>query len=336
MIVQKNRIRDRKFIIFITYLVNIAIFITPVVIKLTQIDEKQININEISTSFEKKIYIAVMSGASLKDAIAYTYSQWYEILRFSNFSSGVGFYIDGTIQNNGGDIPYHFINDPEDISTHKLISKLFSALKFFLENTNAGWFLRICEDTVVNLETFPEFLSELNENFNPYQDFVIQGACLGKTNSTYMQGGSGFVFSRRAALKIFEDYKWFRDASHVNKADDRLLGYYLDELKVPPANYTSRWFLGHSFFRRTSAYEAIANLTDVPACTEPVSRKGCRRFFTRVKDITFWHDRVKFDDFVVQYEKIRQITPDNLYFYVPINKPVLCIGNESTKSGYYD
>ena len=331
---------DRKFLLYLTYSVFVgSVLIISIIYSLSLlslIEENPLIIESANLSYEKNIYIAVMSGASLKDKINFTYSQWYEKLRYSNFTSGMGFFIDGKMKSISGEIPYHFVNDPDDISTHKLISKLFAALKYFLEHSNAGWFLRICEDTVINLDTFPLFLKELNENFNPYQDFVIQGACLGKINTTYLQGGSGFVFSRRAAYQIYQDYSWFRMMTNINKADDRLLGYYLSKIGVPPANFTSRWFLGHSFWKQESALKAVTNVSNIEKCTVPVSRKGCRKFLTKVKDITFWHDRVPFDEFVLQHEKIRAATPDNLYFYVPINKPVLCLGDSTTEARYYD
>jgi hypothetical protein len=284
---------------------------------------------------EDKVYIAVMSGAPLRDEIEYTYSQWYEKLLYSGSCVGVGFFIDSPIKTLAREVEYHVVRDPDDRSIHKLLSKLYNALQYFIENTDAGWFLRLCEDTAVNLRTFPLFLDELNENYDPLTDPVIQGACLGKTNSTYLQGGSGFVFSRKAAIEIYNDFDWFREMSMINKADDRILGYYLEKIGMPAENITSRWFVGHAFLGRNSALEAVSDLSGYYPCSEPVSKKGCRRFLTKVKDITFWHDRVKFKNFVTQIDVIRDIAPDNLYFFVPINKPVMCLGTNNTVGKYF-
>ena len=324
------------FISLFTFIGVFIIIITSFISKSQNIDSQSFQINEIDTDEnEQKVYIAVMSGAPLKDEIEYAYYNWYEKLLISGNCTGVGFYIDDYIKTINKEINYHIVIDENDISTHKLCSKLYAALEYFIYNTNSGWFLRLCEDTAINLETFPLFLSELNENFNPYIDTVIQGACLGKTNSTYIQGGSGFVFSRKAAIDLFNDFSWFRSMFFINKADDRVLGFYFQRIGLSPEDTTSRWFVGHGFRGRNSAIEAVTDLSGYIPCDEPVSKKGCRRFLTRVKDITFWHDRVKFSQFAMQVEAIRSLAADNLYFYVPINKPVICLGTNKTVSKYY-
>lgn len=289
--------------------------------------------NEI---MERKVYIAVMTGAPLKYEIEYSYIHWgMEFFHTPNFG-GLGFFGDSAIESSIKDIPYISVDISKDKSLYGLCSKLYRAIEEFLFRSDSLWMIRICEDTAVNIKTLPLFLEELNSQFDPMKDVVIQGACLGKQSTVYLQGGSGFVFSRKAAFDLYKDWSWFNEKCSQVKSDDRVVGIYLQRVGISPYHSTNRWFLGHSFLGVNSIEEALLNRSQISHCIKPISNKGCRSFFTKLKDITFWHDRVPFDKFVARIELIRELSGDDLAFYVPNNKPVLCLLSNDTHLGYYD
>jgi hypothetical protein len=239
-------------------------------------------------------------------------------------------------------IPPHFINVSyrgvdiqNDLSRHGLNLKLKAAIENFLYETTSTWFFRIVGDTAVNFETVPLVLRDLESDFDPLTDTVIQGACLGKLQLTYIQGGSGFIFSRKAAFELLNDWSWIEAHVEEFNNDDRLLSVYLQKVNISFKKATNRFFVGHSFWRFENAYEAITAEEYKECPILPKSKKGCRSHFTKVKELAFWHDRTTFERFIGRIEEIRELVRDNLYFYVPNNKPVLCESNKEL-SGYYD
>jgi hypothetical protein len=232
-------------------------------------------------------------------------------------------------------VPFHSVSTAGDITRHQLASKLKAALEHFLYNTTSGWFVRIVGDTAINYKTMPMLLDDLNREFDPISDRIVQGACLGKFRLTYIQGGSGFLFSRRAGYDLVNDWAWVKANAPNYRNDDRLLSVYLERANISFREATNRWFLGHSFWKFTSAFNAVSFKGHEPCVSMPVSYAGCRAHFTRVKDLVFWHDRAPFKEFIGRIDEIRALAADDLYFHVPYTNPVLCQGNGSI-SGYYD
>jgi hypothetical protein len=134
---------------------------------------------------------------------------------------------------------------------------------------------------------------------------------------------------------LLNEWGWVQEMAPEFMNDDRLLSVYLQYRNISWYQATNRFFVGHSFWNFTGAYEAVTFKGHRPCIKTPKSKKGCRSYFTRVKDLAFWHDRTKFMKFIGRIDEIRTITPDNLYFHVPNNKPMLCVSDRPI-SGYYD
>ena len=236
--------------------------------------------------------------------------------------------------------PFVPVQTKADFSRHFLCSKIKESLKHFLFETTASWYIRICGDTYVNVHNFPFFLSEINQSSNPFFDTLIQGACLGKEQLTYIQGGSGFVFSRKAAFDLYNDWDFFNMTCTEYKNDDRAISVYLEHINVSFYDATSRWFVGHRFFGFKSAYAAIVNATlrksKRSKCGKaPQSRKKCRAFYSRINEIVFWHDKTPFNNFIGKMDIILNYSTNDLFFYVPNNKPMICVANQKIQPGYY-
>ena len=283
-----------------------------------------------------KVFIAVMTKSSFKNEIIYYKNLLFKEFLKQPYADNILFFGDDPIVFPEKDFPYVPVNPNGDLSRHFLCSKLKAALQHFLFQTDAAWFVRVCGDTYINMRTFPQFLLELNQSFNPFKDTVIQGACLGKEGLVYIQGGSGFVFSRKAAFDLYNDWAWMDERCVEFSNDDRILSNYIQKINISFYDATSRWFLGHRFFKYSSAYDAVLNAHDLNNCFYPVSKKGCKPFFTKVKDITFWHDQTNFSTFIGKIDDIMNKATDDLYFFVPNNKPMLCRAPPNVKDGYYD
>jgi len=283
-----------------------------------------------------KITIGILCKTKFIKEILYWSNRFVPEFRARNYSEHIGFWADPPKNRSLFDtVPLYSVNLAGDVSRHELNSKLKAALRHFLFQTSSGWFFRIVGDTAINFDTVHEVLRDLNDRFDPNVDRVIQGGCLGKYELTYIQGGSGFLFSRRAAYDLLQDWHWIQSNAVYYKNDDRLLSVYLGRVNISFFEASNRFFAGHAFWNFSNAWKAVNFKHHRPCIAKPRSKKGCRAYFTRVRDLAFWHDRTKFKNFIWKIDSIRELAGDDLYFHVPNNKPMLCVSNRSI-SGYYD
>jgi hypothetical protein len=282
-----------------------------------------------------KITIAILCKTMFSNEIRYWSDHFVPQFYSHNYSDHIGFWSDRPQDPSGfAGVTLYPVDTTGDISRHELGAKLRSAIDRFLHNTTSGWLFRLVGDTAVNFETVPMVLRDLNSGTDPLVDRVIQGACLGKFELTYIQGGSGFVFSRRAAYDLLQDWKWFQDNAAQFRNDDRLLSVYLARVNISWYQATNRFFTGHSFWNFTSAWNAVRFKHHRPCRAIQTSKKRCRVYFSRVSELAFWHDRTTFTDFIGRIDKIRKLAGADLLFWVPNNKPMLCTSKNTTLKYY--
>jgi hypothetical protein len=314
---------------------SISICIMPLLFYLSPAPTT-LSIVPIAPWTSRKITIAILCKTQFYKEILYWSNHFIPEFYQRNYSEQIGFWSDHpkdpSIFRTVSLFP---VDTTGDISRHELNAKLKAAIENFLFRTTSGWLIRIVGDTAVNFDVVHEVLAELNDQFDPMVDRVIQGACLGKYDLTYVQGGSGFLFSRRAAFDLLQDWAWVRGMAKKLKNDDRLLSVYLQRVNISWYQATNRHFVGHAFWNFSSAWKAVNFKAHRPCIAGPRSKKGCRAYFTRVKDLAFWHDRTRFSRFIGRIDQIRKLAGDHLYFHVPNNKPMLCVSNRSI-AGYYD
>jgi hypothetical protein len=297
---------------------------------------RQLSIEEIAPTHSDRLAVGILTMSWFAHNIRYWSTHFVPEFYRRDYGEYISFW--GDEPKNWSllaGVPYHAVPPRGDRSRHALKSKLRAAFEHFLSETTAGWFIRIVGDTAINFEMVPLFLAELKRDYDPLTDRVIQGNCLGKYELTYVQGGSGFLFSRRAVFQLLEDWAWIEEMSPDFSNDDRLLSHYIKHVNISWRDATNRFFVGHSFWNFTSAWKALEFQFHRPCIERPKSKKGCRSYFTRVKDIVFWHDRARFMRFIGRIDTIRGMIPEDLYFHIPNNKPMLCRSNRSI-SGYYD
>ena len=124
--------------------------------------------------------------------------------------------------------------------------KRITALKYFLEQTNHEWFLSATDDIVIDVNSFEVMIKELDGMYNPHSDNVFQGHCLYNAMRHYLQGGSGYLFSRSAAKVFYENYayKWLYE---IQAWDDVYSSRITDFLRIPIKNTASPYMFGVKF-----------------------------------------------------------------------------------------
>ena len=195
-----------------------------------------------------KIFIAILTGAPRVPLLQEQYKLWMKDFIATKYyckSLGPADFDNKFLSEMYIDTPHY----KGDISRDMLKSKIYKAMNDFLSLTNAPWFLRLCDDTFVNLKAFDQFYAELTKGVDPYEDRIIQGYCLSKyKDHIYIQGGSGIIFSRAAVCHLLSSFDFFvHNMSHI-KNDDTTLGIWLNRANYTSFDNTNRFFLGHRFW----------------------------------------------------------------------------------------
>jgi hypothetical protein len=288
-----------------------------------------------------KLFIAVMTGAGRSPVLDVQSSTWRYLISHP-LVSDLRFFGWNPVQTTLPYIVAHYVDTPverNDTSWNYLCSKMSLAVRLFVASS-ANWFLRVCDDCVINLATFPLFYRELTEFADPLENRVIQGHLIGKKGRQYVypQGGSGIVFSRFTANEIVQERDSFLHVCvHIHN-DDRGIGIWMLKHNVSAWDATNRWFVGHTFLGQKGGAVTIPGMIDrLERCpARPVAEKGIRPYFNRANDIAFWHDRVPFPEFGPFVPAIRRKIPDNVWFYPGMTSPGLCIGDNPARLGYYN
>ena len=132
-----------------------------------------------------------------------------------------------------------------------IVLKRITAMKYFLENTTYEWFLTSCDDLHIDAERFDRMMYEIEQHNDPLNDIVIKGHLrVGKkSNICFLQGGSGFLFSRKAAQIFYDGYPALKWLDETDAPDDvharKILEWFNEHYNFTLQNYTCPYMLGN-------------------------------------------------------------------------------------------
>jgi hypothetical protein len=215
-----------------------------------------------------------------------------------------------------------------------LAAKFVFALRFFLQNSDAGWFWRGTDDAVVHFQNLPNFVAYLDDKYDPLKEIVVLGNCIdrdeehgGRVYRGFLQGGSGWVLSRRAA-ELVERMGWTW-VPEIDWADDVIFTRVLERLNLSVFNGTSEFFLGHDA-KDWDRFQ-IENPGGLPVCPRAEERNAvrCRKFTSPLRDLVFWHrqwDQMgpRMDDAEAMFR-----APPNVHFWMDASDTRLCLAENS-------
>jgi hypothetical protein len=118
------------------------------------------------------------------------------------------------------------------------------ALEYCATNTSADWCFRLMDDVYVNEEGIEWMLKWLASLDDPRTTAMVFGNCMPTASCEfYLQGGSGYGFSRRAA-QMMVDVKqdWI---TSINTVEDFHITQFIRHLDVPSWKCESPFFTGH-------------------------------------------------------------------------------------------
>lgn len=190
------------------------------------------------------------------------------------------------------------------------------AVKFYLEQTSLPWILRTTEDCFVNVALLEKFINELNSKYDPFRDIVIKGEVvrIGE-GRMYLHGGSGWIFSRRAAELWLKSIDTIDDlyTTHPSWGDDVFLDHFRELVNLTNEEIDTPEFIGQplNLGDLKKLDEFLTNSSfEFSQCIPSSILNGT--LIRPIKSAVFWHSG-RTDNFQMHYgKKIQEKVPPNL------------------------
>lgn len=180
-----------------------------------------------------------------------------------------------------------------------IMMKFHYACTVFMK-MNIPWLFRATDDTFVNYNNIDAYLRYLDTLPDPYTNAIIEGNCV----LYFLQGGSGYIMSRKAVEHYLNYYTVFKTVKNCIKyqPDDLKFPHFMNSYNITVKDATSFYYLGHDNFFYTlqnwSYHQYHNTLSEIlPACPESLySHPGdeCGLFLAPIANIVFLH--TYFDD----------------------------------------
>lgn len=86
-------------------------------------------------------------------------------------------------------------------------AKRVTGAQYMLKHNEFDWYWSLTDDVMVDTAAMDNYIAELSRVYDPKKDFVVRGQYIYRHKMEYLQGGSGYIFSRAAVEKFVEKEK---------------------------------------------------------------------------------------------------------------------------------
>ena len=230
------------------------------------------------------------------------------------------------------DRPEFFINIASADIDRSL--KRYLGAYYFIMHTNLKWYWCASDDNSIDVNKIDAMAYELEKNYDTEKDVVYQGHCIYANNAIYLQGGIGYVYSRRAARMFIE--AGINLIASCNTFDDMYFGIYKKIFGLKYSEIGTPFLYGHVFPNANSA-DFVNSLQKCPERSQIPQTLCYRDNIYSLKDIVGFHqsntDACRFHFGVVKDAAKKY---DNIYFYHGESIMHFCIMNESNITSIID
>lgn len=122
--------------------------------------------------------------------------------------------------------------------------KRLSVAEYFIKHTNDDFVFITCDDVFLDTDKLNDWAFKLNMLYGTNSTIVL-GDCIYQKRKDYLflQGGSGYLLSRKAAEKFLEFGKYWVSTSET--ADDVEFSRFIDHIGLPFRKTASPYMFGH-------------------------------------------------------------------------------------------
>jgi hypothetical protein len=215
---------------------------------------------------------------------------------------------------------------PSDVVSRTLTAVSWFSYRYYLSKSSARWFLRTCEDVMINWTNLDCFITEADQVGDPLTQKLAFGSCVG-SDEVYPQGGSGYFFSRRFVSEAASDEKFVQFTEELYLPEDVAMGRFLAKQGITMHSATTDRLLGHEGPREPMGNLIRGEYDRLPECPpEPDQRNKCRHFFARTNALAIIHAGWGMPDMNErrEYAKGMWRAPSYVFWYLAENTPQLC------------
>lgn len=143
------------------------------------------------------------------------------------------------------------------------MAKRLTGAQYVKNHEEFDWYWTLTDDVSIDIPEINKMLAKISLTKDPRKDIIILGECVAANwssiNKTYLQGGVGYILSRKATLE-FLDYapEWFKNSP---KLDDVAIRVFIDHLNLTMNDVSIHQFHGTEIgfpFNQTTFEENIA------------------------------------------------------------------------------
>jgi hypothetical protein len=204
-----------------------------------------------------------------------------------------------------------------------MVAKRIRSAEYFYFNTTAPWYILMTDNAFLFLENLREMLADLTRRWRAVEHSVVLGNCMSTSGQTFLQGGTGWLMSRKAVgnfLQISE--KWFESTS---TAEDVHFALAVKEMNVSIQEAASPYFLGQYLHIKDFDIMEFFNFERLRKCPNPVQIlcRACKPFVAPFRKIVFFHH--------LSSTRIRRLPfpmstyPENLGWFMCGDFPQFCL-----------
>lgn len=196
----------------------------------------------------------------------------------------------------------------------KLVIKTAYTMRYCVDNTDADWCIRAMDDTFLPEEGFWNMIKSLREKGNPREVPLAAGNCIvGGNFGFYLQGGSGWVFSRKAAEMMVErEEKWI---TSIRNQEDYHIGSIIKEIGISQTGAEVDYGGVSGHFMPKERYETFSweNVSTCPESLPP--EQACNHQLHPYRNMGMlhsWDVHLTHSDWV---EWLKKVPEDAMIYY---------------------
>jgi len=203
-----------------------------------------------------------------------------------------------------------------------LTIKFLTVLRYFIEETDDDYVIRATDDVFINFEKLPLLLHEIRKQGDPRTTPIIVGQCMHVRGRTLLQGGSGYLISRKAAEILLLEGDQL--VASVDIYEDWVIYSFFQRVVRNPIDTFSPRFLGHGFSKTDWELLLKKNFSMFPPCPRKFWSVGCKEILYPLSDTVFFHQFGYEPGYDKWMSAIKDVPP-NLMWYQSWYYSRLCI-----------
>ena len=194
--------------------------------------------------------------------------------------------------------------------------KRLGSIEFFLHNTTSDWVWLTCDDSYLEVERVGDLISDLYSRGNPNKDIILNGHCCW-ISIPFLQGGSGYIFSRKAA----EEFWSFRDEflKLEECQDDLQLTKFIKNKKLKLNSISNSRLMGTRFSEKNIRLIKEGNFSSVQTCPIIINKGLCSEELKPLSKLTIIHEGSMFKNIL-----FNKSIPNMMYWYQDGLDSILC------------